>query len=116
MAGHLRHAAVSIVSNLCLHTAKAEEVNRTLDAGRKPLHYACDFGQTPVVKFLISKGADVDAPDKHGLTPLFSACVEGHVDCVKVLLEKGADKYQLDPDGKTLIESVTDEAIKALLK
>ncbi|XP_045928169.1 myotrophin [Micropterus dolomieu] len=66
----------------------AEDVNRTLEGGRKPLHYAADFGQTDVVVFLISKGADVNAPDKHGLTPLISACFEGHLSCVKVLLEK----------------------------
>ncbi|KAG7225632.1 hypothetical protein INR49_005038 [Caranx melampygus] len=67
---------------------QAEDANRTLDGGRKPLHYAADFGQTDVVEFLISKGADVNAPDKHGLTPLISACFEGHTSCVKVLLDK----------------------------
>lgn len=35
-------------------------MNRTLDGGRKPLHYAADFGQTDVVEFLISKGADIN--------------------------------------------------------
>ncbi|XP_005740927.1 myotrophin [Pundamilia nyererei] len=66
----------------------AEHVNRTLDGGRKPLHYAADFGQTDVVEFLISKGADINAPDKHGFTPLMTACFEGHLSCVKLLLEK----------------------------
>lgn len=39
---------------------QAEDVNRTLDGGRKPLHYAADFGQTDMVEFLISKGADIN--------------------------------------------------------
>ncbi|XP_054608778.1 myotrophin isoform X1 [Dunckerocampus dactyliophorus] len=73
---------------------KAEDVNRTLDGGRKPLHYACDFGRKEMVEFLISKGADVNAPDKHGLTPLISACLEGHASCVKVLLDKHVPKLR----------------------
>uniref|UniRef100_A0A9J8B4N4 Myotrophin n=1 Tax=Cyprinus carpio carpio TaxID=630221 RepID=A0A9J8B4N4_CYPCA len=67
---------------------KAEDVNRTLEGGRKPLHYAVDCGQAEMVEFLLSKGADVNAPDKHGITPLLSATYEGHVSCVKILLEK----------------------------
>ncbi|MEQ2218768.1 hypothetical protein XENOCAPTIV_007890 [Xenoophorus captivus] len=90
----------------------SEDVNRTLESGRKPLHYAADFGQAEVVEYLISKGADVNStvqaagilkedfknhfylissqqvPDKHGLTPLISACYEGHLQCVKILIEK----------------------------
>ncbi|XP_049616795.1 myotrophin [Syngnathus scovelli] len=94
-----------------------EDVNRTLEeGGRKPLHLACDFGQTSIVEFLLSKGADVNATDKHGLTPLIYACLEGHAACVKVLLEKGADKNLPAPDGKKLVEVVGDDNIKAMLK
>lgn len=39
---------------------QADDVNRTLDTGRKALHYAADAGQTDVVEFLIAKGADVN--------------------------------------------------------
>uniref|UniRef100_A0A3Q3GFI0 Myotrophin-like n=1 Tax=Labrus bergylta TaxID=56723 RepID=A0A3Q3GFI0_9LABR len=38
----------------------AEDVNRTLNGGRKPLHYAADYNQTEVVLFLLSKGADIN--------------------------------------------------------
>lgn len=93
-----------------------EDVNRTLDGGRMPLHLAADFGQTDVVEYLISKGANVNAPDKHGLTPLISACFEGHASCVKILLEKGADKDCKGPDGISALEAAESEAIKAMLK
>lgn len=39
---------------------QAEDVNRTLDTGRKPLHIVADFGQKEVMEFLISTGADVN--------------------------------------------------------
>ncbi|XP_059182182.1 myotrophin [Centropristis striata] len=93
----------------------AEDVNRTLEGGRKPLHIAADFGQTDVMEYLISKGADVNVPDKHGLTPLLSACYEGHINCVKVLLEKGADRTRKGPDGASAFEAASNDAIKALV-
>uniref|UniRef100_A0AAY5KR18 Myotrophin n=1 Tax=Esox lucius TaxID=8010 RepID=A0AAY5KR18_ESOLU len=39
---------------------KEEDVNRTLEGGRKPLHYAADCGQAEMLEFLLSKGADVN--------------------------------------------------------
>uniref|UniRef100_A0AAZ3RVM0 Myotrophin n=1 Tax=Oncorhynchus tshawytscha TaxID=74940 RepID=A0AAZ3RVM0_ONCTS len=115
---------------------KDEDVNRTLEGGRKPLHYAADCGQAEMLEFLLSKGADVNslqirgpvrapetgeinsgrAPDKHGITPLLSATYEGHLTCVKILLEKGADKEQKGPDGQSAFEAAETDAIKALLK
>ncbi|KAF7651006.1 hypothetical protein LDENG_00117490 [Lucifuga dentata] len=93
----------------------AADVNRTLEGGRKALHYAVDFGHTQVVEFLIQKGADINAPDKHGLTPLLCACYEGQLACAKILLEKGADKEIKGPNGISAFEAAECEAIKALL-
>ncbi|GAA6101408.1 myotrophin-like [Tachysurus ichikawai] len=93
-----------------------EDVNRTLESGRKPLHYAADCGQAEMVEFLLSKGADVNAADKHGITPLLSATYEGHLSCVKILLEKGADKERKGPDGLSAFEAAESDAIKSLLK
>ncbi|XP_072311255.1 myotrophin [Eucyclogobius newberryi] len=93
-----------------------EDVNRMLEGGRMPLHVAADFGHAEVVEYLISKGANVNAPDKHGITPLLAACYEGHVSCVKILLEKGADKSCKGPDGQSAFEAAESDAVKALLK
>jgi len=95
---------------------KAEDVNRTLEGGRKPLHYAADCGQAEMLDFLLAKGADANAPDKHGITPLLSATYEGHLSCVKLLLEKGAAKDVKGPDGLSAFEAAETDAIKALLK
>ncbi|XP_015271103.1 PREDICTED: myotrophin [Gekko japonicus] len=70
------------------YVAKGEDVNRTLEGGRKPLHYAADCGQLEILEFLLLKGADVNAPDKHSITPLLSAVYEDHMACVKLLLSK----------------------------
>ncbi|CAJ0949927.1 unnamed protein product, partial [Ranitomeya imitator] len=64
------------------------DVNRTLEGGRKPLHYAADCGQDETLEYLLAKGADINAADKHGITPLLSACYEGHFKTVKLLLER----------------------------
>uniref|UniRef100_A0A671T9K6 Myotrophin n=1 Tax=Sinocyclocheilus anshuiensis TaxID=1608454 RepID=A0A671T9K6_9TELE len=87
---------------------KAEDVNRTLEGGRKPLHYAADSGQAEMLELC--------APDKHSITPLLSATYEGHVTCVKILLEKGADKDRKGPDGLSAFEAAESEAIRDLLK
>ncbi|XP_021330653.1 myotrophin isoform X1 [Danio rerio] len=109
----LKNGDLDEVKNILV---KAEDVNRTLEGGRKPLHYAADCGQAEMLEFLLSKGADVNAPDKHGITPLLSATYEGHVTCVKILLEKGADKNRKGPDGLSAFEAAESEAIKALLE
>ncbi|TRZ02759.1 hypothetical protein DNTS_029157 [Danionella cerebrum] len=109
----LKNGDLDEVKNLLV---KAEDVNRTLEGGRKPLHYAADCGQTEMLEFLLSKGADVNAPDKHGITPLLSATYEGHATCVKILLEKGADKNRKGPDGLSALEAAESEAIKSLLQ
>lgn len=43
-----------------LFTFKGEDVNRTLEGGRKPLHYAADCGQLEILEFLLLKGADIN--------------------------------------------------------
>src|SRR5262247_2629030 len=53
--------------------------------------WACEFGRTSVVDFLLQKSLDVDAKLKHnGQTGLHWAAFGGHVDTVKLLLERGA--------------------------
>ena len=44
------------------------------------MHYAADFGHSAVVDYLITKGAEINATDKHDITPLLAAIYEGEVD------------------------------------
>src|SRR5215470_12627272 len=53
--------------------------------------WACEFGRTGVVEFLVARGIEVDARLKHdGQTGLHWAAYGGHVDTVKLLLQHGA--------------------------
>ncbi len=53
--------------------------------------WACQFGRTNVVDFLLQKSIDVDAKLKHnGQTGLHWAAYGGHVDTVKLLLLRGS--------------------------
>jgi ankyrin repeat protein len=53
--------------------------------------WACEFGRTSVVEFLLQRGMEMDVKLKHnGQTGLHWAAFGGHVDTVKLLLEHGA--------------------------
>ncbi|XP_063219765.1 myotrophin [Bacillus rossius redtenbacheri] len=94
---------------------KEVDVNKEID-GRPPIHYAADYGQKDVIKYLISRGADVNLKDKHGISALLAAVWEGHTDCVKILIENGASKTGSTPDGLSYVEAADKEEIKELLK
>ena len=47
---------------LCL-LLQGVDVNNMCD-GRYPIHFAADYGQTEVVEYLISKGADVNVSEE----------------------------------------------------
>jgi hypothetical protein len=53
--------------------------------------WACEFGRTQVVEFLLDRGMEVNASLKHhGQTGLHWAAAGGHADIVKLLLERHA--------------------------
>jgi len=53
--------------------------------------WACEFGRTRVVDFLLQKGMELDAKLRHdGQTGLHWAAYGGNVDTVKLLIERGA--------------------------
>jgi len=91
------------------------DLNSQID-GRLPLHYASDYGQLEVIKYLCSKGVKLDAPDKHGITPILAAIWEGHAACVKYLLDNGAGKTGTCPDGSSYVDAAEKEEIKQMLR
>ncbi len=70
--------------------------------GDTPLHYAIRAGYVDIAKYLVEKGADVNAKDSNGNTVLYSAAKgyersygqadkQGYLNLVKLLVEKGAN-------------------------
>ena len=55
----------------------------------------------PCLKYLVSKGADVNSANYDGETAVHKAAAEGMEDCLKFLLAKGADADQKDVRDKT---------------
>ncbi len=59
--------------------------------------WACEFGRTSVVDFLLQRGMDLEAKLRHdGQTGLHWAACGGHADTVKLLLERGAPVGAID--------------------
>ncbi|PIC16462.1 hypothetical protein B9Z55_023054 [Caenorhabditis nigoni] len=96
-------------------SVNAENVHEVYN-GRTAVQIAADYGQTAVIDYLISIGANIQEKDKYGITPLLSAVWEGHHDAVKLLLEHGADRSIFAPDGTALIDCTEEESIRELLK
>lgn len=68
-----------------------EEVRNYSNQSRSPLTLAAEFGQTEIVKLLITKGIDINGRDNSGNTALMIAAGTGRMDMVRLLIEKGAD-------------------------
>ena len=49
----------------------SQDVNK-----RTPMHWAADFGHVEVLRYLHSKGGNVNAKDNFGITPLLAAVYE----------------------------------------
>ncbi len=99
-----------------LNIAKTEEIKRLLQEAAKrqlqqqnitPEKYntalleAAEKGNSELITFLITAGADVNTADKYGYTPLYRAAVGGHTECVKLLIAAGADVNKATNFGST---------------
>lgn len=72
-----------------------------------PLWCAAVSGKLPVIKCLVSHGANVNAVSDTGSTPVRSACFMTHLEIVSFLVNCGADILKANYNGGTcLINSV----------
>lgn len=66
-----------------------------------PLQWASEMGHKDVVKYLIARGADVNAMNSWGNTALHWAAIHDRKDMVECLIAGGADVNAKDSDGYT---------------
>ncbi len=84
--GNQYHTVKVLVNEFCAR------IDRSNKFGAYPIHFAAMRDNTDILKFLISKGADVNArTQKMAGTPLYYAAAFGSVHSVKILLQKGAN-------------------------
>jgi ankyrin repeat protein len=67
----------------------------------RPLAYATLAGDTAMVEYLISKGANPNDVDDDGITALGMAVLTNHVDTIQALLARGASVNHVDKLGMT---------------
>jgi hypothetical protein len=80
--------------------------------GETALHVAAYYGKVEIVKYLISKGANVNARSDVGVTPLHNAATDtghaehdtGKLDVAKILISEGADVNAKFSDNLTPLE------------
>ncbi len=82
---------------------------------RFPLHAAAQQGHTAVVRWLVARGAWVDAPDGDRYTPLLIAVDHGRVDAVAALVELGASVERRAADGSTPLSAAGRHADREAL-
>ena len=82
------------------------------EEGKTLLHKAAGLANVTVAKFLVSKGADVNAKANNGCTPLFDAY---KVTVAKFLVSKGANVNERDNIGDTPLHDVVDIEVAQFL-
>jgi ankyrin repeat protein len=89
---------------LVAHGANVSVFGRKYGALRlEPIHLASEEGQTDMIKFLLSHGADVNAPTEgaNRITSLHFAAAKGRTAAVEALMASGADINACDFARKT---------------
>jgi ankyrin repeat protein len=66
-------------------------VNSKDEAGNTPLHHAARIGSDAIIKFLLSRGADINAQNTQLYTPLLEAIQNRNENSSVLLIEKEAD-------------------------
>ncbi|KAI9339812.1 ankyrin repeat-containing domain protein [Zopfochytrium polystomum] len=78
-----------------------DEENDGSGGGLCALHWAADRGHAAVVRWLVERGATVDARDADEATPLHYAAIAESREAIDALLACGADRTAKNADGET---------------
>lgn len=89
------------------------DINYTDHCGESALIKASLKGYLEIVKYLISKGADMNLGN---YTALIWASIEGHLEIVKVLVEAGADLNIKESSGNTALIKASQKGYFEIVK
>lgn len=93
-----------IVEAVTALLTRGANVNATdTSKGQTPLMWAAAENHAPVVRVLLSKGADVRARSATGFTALMFAARQGHLASARLLVEAGANVNDRTPEGTPLL-------------
>jgi hypothetical protein len=84
--------------------------------GETPLHWAAFSGNVDLVRFLLDKGAEIDATSGRGLTPLAYTAVQGRIQAAGLLIERGADVNVRTPLDMTPLIIAAEQGAVELVK
>jgi len=106
-------AAQGNVEAVKRHLAAGAKIDGTFVApgipasGATPLHLTVLFNQDRMARFLVKKGANLNAKakDKHGGTPLHWAAALGRIEMARRLIQAGADVNAKDNNGFTPLDA-----------
>ncbi|CAG8946888.1 unnamed protein product [Penicillium salamii] len=117
----LAELSLEVVQLLVQHGADVTKASQgAMNGQRTPLHLATYGGNKDVLRFLLEKGARVNAKDKEGLTALNSIKSDKKTEIARLLLEHGADMDLEDNNGQAPLQKAAAngrvEMVKLLLQ
>jgi len=84
------------------------DINKKLGGHQETmLHWMARHGRIDNVKYLVERGADINARDRYMCTPLHDAAFNGRTEIVKYLLLNGADKFAKNNNESTVMTIIS---------
>lgn len=106
-------AAALNLPDVIINGLESYDINTQNNEGKTALHFAAENNNFELLKFFISKGADLEAVDNNGWTILHSAAagvidVGNDWDVIKLLLSYNLDIEHKNKDNKMVIDFFKD--------